>query len=211
MPPRAVFNRDVVLEAALALVDERGWRGLTARTLAQRLGASTAPVYHHFNTMEALSQAVLTRARDLMLSYAVAPHTDNIFLNMGVGIAYFARDHKQLFRALYLEEMRGRDIPAEVEAVLLPRLAQDARLAALPDDVRVDLLHKMGIFTIGLATMISVGLLHDTSDQAIVRTLAEVGAPVVGTVLAAKPGDPHGHGGAVKSQDGASPVEGGEG
>ena len=55
MPPKAKVTRDMILEAAFALVRQEGHSALNARALARKLGCSTQPILYNFATMEALS------------------------------------------------------------------------------------------------------------------------------------------------------------
>ncbi|MBO6734694.1 MAG: TetR family transcriptional regulator, partial [Roseitalea sp.] len=48
-----------VLDAALEVARHDGLSAVTARSVAKRLGASTAPVTSYFDSMEALSRAVV--------------------------------------------------------------------------------------------------------------------------------------------------------
>jgi hypothetical protein len=84
------------LEAAIGLVREEGWQALTARALGKRLGASVAPVYSTFGSMEALERAILQEARRRLEKAMSASCTPQAFLNIGVGMAVFAREEAHL-------------------------------------------------------------------------------------------------------------------
>ena len=61
----AKIQRDQVIEAALALLDEVGLEALTTRKLAQKLGVESATLYWHFknkaNLLEEMASAVLAK------------------------------------------------------------------------------------------------------------------------------------------------------
>ena len=65
MVRRNLYLREDVIAAALAVVREEGLPRLSARLVARRLGASTAPVYSNFPSMEALAAAVKLAIADL--------------------------------------------------------------------------------------------------------------------------------------------------
>ena len=186
MPPKTMFSKDDVIKAAFELVQHQGIQSLTAREVAKRLKSSTAPVYSNFESMKLLEREVIIRARDLLLDYMVRPHTDVVFLNMGVGYAKFAREQCPLFRALYLEKSDYKDILDELEKSLRLRMRQDTRFAELEDQERFALLEKMWTFTHGMATSICVGLAEDSSDEYIINTLRDVGSAVIGATMARK-------------------------
>lgn len=51
MPPKKVFQKDTILQEAHALVSEKGWESLNARSLAARIGSSTQPLFSCFTNM----------------------------------------------------------------------------------------------------------------------------------------------------------------
>jgi AcrR family transcriptional regulator len=186
MPPKTVFSKDDVVKAAFESVQQQGIQSLTAREVANRLKSSTAPVYSNFESMKLLEREVIKKARDLLMDYMVRPHTDVVFLNMGVGYAKFAREQCPLFRALYLEKSDYKDILDELESSLRLRMREDTRLTELDDKERFSLLDKMWTFTHGMATMICVGLAEDSSDEYIINTLKDVGSAVIGATFMRK-------------------------
>ena len=56
MPPKPKFTKEEIVEAALALVSERGMEALTARDLGERLGSSARPIFTVFRIMEEVQQ-----------------------------------------------------------------------------------------------------------------------------------------------------------
>jgi AcrR family transcriptional regulator len=50
-----------IVDAALQIIDEQGMDGLSMRSLAKHLNSSTATLYRHFPTREALAQSVIDR------------------------------------------------------------------------------------------------------------------------------------------------------
>ena len=104
MPPKIKFTKEDVIQAGFELVEQDCLECLTARNVGKKLGSSTAPVYSHFKSLTELEQNVVARARDLLLDYASRHYTDRVFLNMGTGIAIFAREHPKLYHALFLEK-----------------------------------------------------------------------------------------------------------
>lgn len=175
MARKTVYTGDDIVAAALEIVDEHGIGDLTARRVADRLGASTAPVYSNFASMEALQSAVVHRAKDLLLAYTEEQHTENPFLDMGVGVTKFARDHCNLYRVLFLDQIKDYDPSNDVFYALLDRLAADPELGKLPEVVRGDLLDVLATFTHGLATAICTGLADEYDQETITAYLSQVG------------------------------------
>ena len=184
MAPKIKFTKDEVIEAAMAVVEEKGLSSLTARSVALRLGSSTAPVYQQFATMEALALEVIKRTERALLDYAAQPYTDRVFLNMGTGVALYALEHGRLYKALMLEGDNYSDVVREFFEVLESELTRDRRFVSLSASDRHVLLKKMWMFTHGLASLISVGLIKDCNLQYIIDTLMDAGTDIIGATLA---------------------------
>jgi AcrR family transcriptional regulator len=184
MPPKIKYTKDEVIKAAVSVVEENGLNSLTARSVAVRLGSSTAPVYHHFATMDTLALCVIRETQRALLEYTSRPYTERVFLNMGTGVAMFACEHSQLYRALMLEGDRSSDVVREFLGILESEMIKDERFASLSSGERRVLLRKMWIFTHGLASLICVGLIKDCDQEYITKALLDVGSDVIGATLA---------------------------
>lgn len=184
MPPKVKYTREDVIKAAFTVVEKKGLKELTARSIASELGSSTAPVYKHFDTMDELSFEVIKRAQQIMLEYTSRSYTERVFLNMGTGIAMFACEHRRLYRGLMLEGDSYRDVIHEFLDTLELELTKDSRFKSLSATERHSLLYKMWTFTHGLASLICVGLIKDCNQEFIIKTLMDIGADVIGSTLA---------------------------
>ena len=184
MPPKIKYTKNEVIEAAVSIVDENGLSSLTARRVADKLGASTGPVYHHFATMDGLALEVIRRTQSSLLEYASRPYTERVFLNMGTGIAMFACEHRLLYRALMLEGDSYSDVVREFLDILESELIKDSRFVSLSESERHVLLRKMWTFTHGLASLICVGLVKSCNQDYVIKTLLDVGTDIIGATLA---------------------------
>ncbi len=187
MVRKTVFTREDVINAGLAVMDKEGVENLTARRVAEQLGASTAPVYSNFANMDDLLLAVKQAAVSLILETTLEKPTDNPFLNMGAGVLEFARRHPLLYSALFHQ--------ANVECTAGPGFMKELleRMAVLPDleqlkpVERILLLRKMAIFTHGLATEICNGLPPEIKWEELMTLLDEVGSVIMSDALARSP------------------------
>ena len=184
MPPKIKYSKNEVINAAVKVVDESGLNSLTARSLAIKLGSSTAPVYNHFATMDDLALCVMKETKKALLEYTSRPYTDRVFLNMGTGVAMFAYEHRLLYRALMLEGDSYGDVVREFFDALEFELTKDVRFTSLSDIERQILLRKMWIFTHGLASLICVGLIKECDQDYIIKTLLDIGSDVIGATMA---------------------------
>lgn len=169
------FTREDVVLAAFELVRRKGIDQLSARNVARQLGSSTAPVYSNFASMDELQAVLYEKAAHRMLDFATRPHTENPFLNMGVGLLLFARECPRWYQALSMRRDLAQIHMAEVVEHLLAVMATVPGLADLHPLERKFLLRKMEIFTHGLATEICTGQIDDQTMEDFRRILDEVG------------------------------------
>jgi AcrR family transcriptional regulator len=176
MSPKAItFNSETVLQASLDVVRQQGWDALTARSVAGRLGASVAPVYSAFGSMENLLRAALVNMRDLLWNYTSRSYSELPFLNIGAGIVSFARDEPYFFQALFQKRHGFQDVAEDVNTTILSWMKNDAQLGLLSDAARERLYDSIGFFTMGLAAAVAAGRVADVSDNNIIRLLKNMG------------------------------------
>ncbi|MDD4312102.1 MAG: TetR/AcrR family transcriptional regulator [Eubacteriales bacterium] len=104
MPPKPTINKDDIINAAFALVREKGIDSINARSLANKLNCSTNPLFRIYTNMEELKKDVFSRADaylgDFLLGYQSS--YDNPLLNIGLAYVEFAKKERNLFRLIYL-------------------------------------------------------------------------------------------------------------
>jgi AcrR family transcriptional regulator len=183
MPKKRSYNQESVLSAAIEVIQRRGIENLSARSVAAQLGSSTAPVYGSFNSMAELENATLATAKERLLDYTGNPVTDLTFLNIGIGMVTFAREEPELFRALFFGESRKREILDDILMTCFDRMSEDEQLREVPTASKVELLDRMFMFAHGMASLVSVGLLSDSSDGYIRRILGDVGGLLIEDVI----------------------------
>lgn len=178
-PKSTTFDKASVLDAAIDLVREKGWERLTARALADRLGASVAPVYSTFGSMEVLQRAILEEARRRLQKSTTVAYTPDSFLNIGVGIVVFARDEGHLFTALFHTRHRQADIVDGAFASILERMKDDPVLKQLPGRSLERLLHYLGFYTLGLSAAVVYGRQVEASTETIIALMTGAGNMMV--------------------------------
>ena len=101
MPPKPKLTKDDITDAAFNHVRKNGWKGLTARSLAEDLNTSTKPIYFYFNSMTELEEMVVKMIMDKILIYTTANRTGDTWIDQGMGVVLFAIEEKHLFRAIF--------------------------------------------------------------------------------------------------------------
>ncbi len=187
---KAVFSRDDVVTAGLTVVDREGLAGLSARKVADELGASTAPVYSNFGNMEELADAVKRAAVAGLLNATRQAATENAFMDMGIGVLRFVWEHPATYAALFIDPGDGYDPGPDFMQALVDTTVSLAELDSLPPVERIIVLKKMAFFTHGLATEICQGCGESCTLETMTILLVEVGEAVLAHARVGIPRDP---------------------
>ncbi len=111
MPPKAKFEKEEIIEAALTLVRREGFSALTARALAGELGSSPRPIFTVFQSMEEVQDEVLKAAREHYNGYVrkgLAKTDGPRFKGVGEQYIRFAVEEPKLFALLFMREQGGQ-------------------------------------------------------------------------------------------------------
>jgi len=179
MVRKTTFTKDDVVGAAIAVIETEGISQLTARKVADKMGASTAPVYSNFSTMEELAGAAKMFAVEKMMQLMEKPEEVQEFMNIGIGVLLFARHHPHLYDALFLQPATMYDPGPQFMDRILKKMETYPELSSLQPIERIILLKKMAIFTHGMATEICNGFLDHYQWRELVLLLEEVGEALI--------------------------------
>jgi AcrR family transcriptional regulator len=181
MTQKTFFTKEAIVEAAFTITRELGWGGVTARNIAKKLGSSTMPIYSSMKSMEEIEAEARARAEHLLLEFQHRHYTDEVMLNMAIGYVTFARDERNLFRFLYVDkplkadaESSGLDVNGSYDELMAGKRAVSLK-EQLPVAMRDPRVLKSWIFTHGLASLVSSGVL-ELPDERIKSLLTESGA-----------------------------------
>jgi AcrR family transcriptional regulator len=100
MPPKFKFTKEKIIESAFNIVRQKGWEGLTTRSLAEELGSSARPIYSFFKSMEELEEELVKKAVELLYECMVRERTGDPWIDHGIGYVMFAQEEKHLFRGI---------------------------------------------------------------------------------------------------------------
>ena len=103
MAPKNKFTKEQIVAAALNVVREGGISSLTAKTLAEKLGTSTRPIFTAFATMDNLKNEMRSAAENTYKEYVAEGLKEKIpFLGLGMKHIHFAQNEPELYRFLFL-------------------------------------------------------------------------------------------------------------
>ncbi len=103
MPPKPKVNKQMVLDAAFAIVREQGHEIINARTIAKKLGCSTQPVMYNFKTIEEIRKETYKIADEYHTEYIMPKGSRglNPLLELGLNYIRFGHEEKNLFCFLF--------------------------------------------------------------------------------------------------------------
>ncbi|MEN8152568.1 MAG: hypothetical protein ABFR75_00970 [Acidobacteriota bacterium] len=183
MPPKKEYGKKEILEAAKKIADRDGIKELSVRKIAGFLGCSTTPIYSSFKSMKNLETKLIKHIIDILISYTEKTYTPNIFLNIGVGIVFFAREHKKLYNILFTQSGKYKKMVERFHEATNIQMKTDKIIEYVSEEDRMDILQKMWIFTHGLSTLVSNGYMDDDSDENIINLLGRTGGDVISSTI----------------------------
>lgn len=110
MPATKKITREMILEAGINVVRDAGFGAINARSIALKAHISTQPIYQEFSNMMELKREIrdeiykLTEERIQEYSSLGAEYE---YMAYGLGFVKFAREERQLFRYMYLDDDNG--------------------------------------------------------------------------------------------------------
>lgn len=156
--PKQRITKEMIVDAAFALVRESGPEALTVGAIAARLGCSVQPIYSYCRNMDGLRREVAARAgKELRAHLAASLDPSDLFRSTGQAYLQFARCEPQLFRLAVLRKRQGIGSWAQ-----LYRQEADPRMAAciaaqlgIPEQTARQLHLHMLVYTMGLGAIFS--------------------------------------------------------
>ncbi len=183
MVRKQTFSLEDVVQAGFRVVDAEGWGQLTARNVAEALGSSTAPVYSNFANMSHLAAAVVKEATRVFMEETRKPRSGDPFLDIGLGVLYFAREHPRWYEALFREMEADPQVNLGVTEDIIASMASMPDLKDLSEAERIIVLRKMAIFTHGMASELCTQGPDHLSMEEMRVLMDEVGDAVVKDAL----------------------------
>ncbi|MGL5963859.1 MAG: TetR/AcrR family transcriptional regulator [Fusobacteriaceae bacterium] len=179
MPKKAIFKKKQIHNKAYEMFEKYGLEEITARSLAKALNASPAPIYSYYESMDVLKEELIDRAKERFLEYLDNEETEFKFLNVGLGICYFAREEKQLFRNIFLKDISYRDLIREFRDLVKKQMEKDERFLEMSEEEKVELFLDSWIYVHGFATLIATGYFENPTNEFIKTRLIEAPATLL--------------------------------
>jgi AcrR family transcriptional regulator len=174
MPPKITTSKEMIIEAGYCIADEDGIGQVNCRAIANKLGCSTQPVFSRFPKMDELKEEVFNHAC-YKLEQGIADRLKNSkgssLVEVSVTVlADMARDHKNLYKLIYLSDFRSeKSFLEEREKYKTNQLI----IKELIDKYKIDRERVEGIFervsllVHGICTVIATTTMDYSNEQVI--------------------------------------------
>ena len=153
MPPKIKVSREMIAKGAFELVKREGISALSAKNLAKQLKCSTQPLFWQYENMDEIRKVVLESADSLFIEYLKSgAEGANPYKAIGINYIRFAKEQKQLFKALFMSDNNGRDVLSSIEQMPFILDALNTQSVMDKECSRI-VMREMWLFAHGIATM----------------------------------------------------------
>lgn len=202
MPATKKITRENIINGAIDVLREKGYAAVNARSVAEKIGCSTQPIYNSFKNMDELKKELSRRAEyehteRVRASLNRNDGTHSRYSDYGVGFVRFAEQEKQLFRWIYLEDGQT---DKRRDDILLPDIIRTICEEYGYDAVTASKLHRDMIFySYGLALLANTDRLNMTDAELVTAFRMEFTA--LTHIYGAPPKNPYSGGNGKYEQD----------
>lgn len=171
MPAKKIVTKEIILQAALKLVEREGIETLNMRSLANECKCSTQPIYHAFSGMDELKTEVAKKLLEefyLFLENEIKSGKYPEYKAIGMGYIRFAVEKREFFKYLFMRR-RADDHNFEDKSYDEATFVIMKNYGLYKDDA-YKLHSEMWVFVHGIATMFATGYLDwdwDTVDEMV--------------------------------------------
>src|SRR3954454_22940290 len=161
------INRDAILDATLALAEERGLDAVSMRAVAARLGVTPMALYRHVGDKQGLLDGVVERLLDELPSPDASLAPDERLRELAGALRSTARRHPDVFVMLL---RRPATTPASLRA--RERVYAALREAGVPEDLVPRVERLVSTFMLGWAASEAGGPVDRSARQVLESYLA---------------------------------------
>ena len=170
VPPKYKFTKAEIIETAMDMVRENGIESITARSLAQRLGSSSKPVFGLFKNMDEVLLETVQAIRSVYNQYITAGLSSKLpFKGVGTQYILFAKNEPNFFKLLFMNRFGDAldvlstlpNIDDNYRAILCS--VQEQYLLSEAESER--LYEHLWIYTHGIASLIATDVCRFTAEE----------------------------------------------
>ena len=176
MARKKEIDKQRILDAAYKLAVRGGIESLTARNIAKAVNCSTQPIYLEFENMQDLRNQVLARISDELKSNTLQQNfTGEPLIDLDLSYLYFAKEHVDLFRAMFVDGKFGNQMIVDTFMGLgIEKFKQQFDAEQYSDERLKHIIVANWIAATGLATLLINKMANFTQAQMISVLKAQI-------------------------------------
>ena len=176
MARKKEIDKQSILDAAYKLAVRGGIESLTARNIAKAVNCSTQPIYLEFENMQDLRNQVLARISDELKSNTLQQNfTGEPLIDLDLSYLYFAKEHVDLFRAMFVDGKFGNQMIVDTLMGLgIEKFKQQFDAEQYSDERLKHIIVANWIAATGLATLLINKMANFTQAQMISVLKAQI-------------------------------------
>lgn len=176
MARKKEIDKQRILDAAYKLAVRGGIESLTARNVAKAVNCSTQPIYLEFENMQDLRNQVLEKISDELKSNTLQQNfTGEPLIDLDLSYLYFAKEHVDLFRAMFLDGKFGNQMIVDTLMGLgLEKFKQQFDAEQFSEERLNHIVISNWIAATGLATLLINKMANFTQAQMISVLKAQI-------------------------------------
>ncbi len=174
--PKVKFTKEDILRATYDIMKQDGIKNISARKIAHKFKGSTAPIYANFKTIDELKDEIIRMAEDQFKSYLYRNHVGREIFDVALGFIQFARDEKELFRAMFLDVADGfKELYDDTMTFLLQEEILIKSFPKLTYEEAEEALEKLWTYLFGYATLVFINPnSKEETDEKIIKKLEDI-------------------------------------
>lgn len=176
MARKKEIDKQRILDAAYKLAVRGGIESLTARNIAKAVNCSTQPIYLEFENMQDLRNQVLARISDELKSNTIQQNfTGEPLIDLDLSYLYFAKEHVDLFRAMFVDGKFGNQMIVDTLMGLgIEKFKQQFDAEQYSDERLKHIVIANWIAATGLATLLINKMANFTQAQMVSVLKAQI-------------------------------------
>ena len=176
MARKKEIDKQRILDAAYKLAVRGGIESLTARNVAKAVNCSTQPIYLEFESMQDLRNQVLEKISDELKSNTLQQNfTGEPLIDLDLSYLYFAKEHVDLFRAMFVDGKFGNQMIVDTLMGLgLEKFKQQFDAEQFSEERLNHIVISNWIDATGLATLLINKMANFTQAQMISVLKAQI-------------------------------------
>ncbi len=176
MARKKEIDKQRIRDAAYKLAVRGGIESLTARNIAKAVNCSTQPIYLEFENMQDLRNQVLARISDELKSNTLQQNfTGEPLIDLDLSYLYFAKEHVDLFRAMFVDGKFGNQMIVDTLMGLgLEKFKQQFDAEQFSEERLNHIVISNWIAATGLATLLINKMANFTQAQMISVLKAQI-------------------------------------